>query len=67
MKLSTQTIGVLKNFGTINEGIYFKKGKVLKTISKNKNILAEATIVEDIPSIRTASQLIFYVRKDYRN
>jgi hypothetical protein len=50
MKLSTQTIGVLKNFGTINEGIYFKKGKILKTISKNKNILAEATIVEDIPS-----------------
>ncbi len=51
MKLSTQTIGVLKNFGTINEGIYFKKGKILKTISKNKNILAEATIVEDIPKI----------------
>jgi len=50
MKLSTQTIGVLKNFGTINEGIYFKKGKILKTISKNKNILAEATITEDIPS-----------------
>jgi hypothetical protein len=50
MKLSTQTIGVLKNFGTINEGIYFKKGKILKTISRNKNILAEATIAEDIPS-----------------
>jgi hypothetical protein len=50
MKLSTQTIGVLKNFGAINEGIYFKKGKILKTISRNKNILAEATIAEDIPS-----------------
>jgi hypothetical protein len=44
MKLSTQTIGVLKNFGAINPGIFFKKGKTLKTVSKHKNILAEATI-----------------------
>lgn len=50
MKLSTQTIGVLKNFGAINAGIYFKKGKTLKTVSQHKNILAEASITEDIPS-----------------
>ena len=46
MKLSNDTLSVLKNFGNINQGIYFKKGKVLKTVSSGKNILAEATINE---------------------
>jgi hypothetical protein len=49
MKLSSQTLSVLKNFGTINQGIHFKKGKTLKTVSSHKNILAEASILEDIP------------------
>jgi len=40
----------LKNFGAINQGILFKKGKVLKTMSSGKNILAEVTIKEDIPT-----------------
>jgi hypothetical protein len=50
MQLSTDTIEVLKNFGKINQGILFKKGSVLKTISSQKNILAQVTIKEDIPS-----------------
>lgn len=50
MKLSSNTISVLKNFGAINPGIYFKQGKILKTVSSGKNILAEASISEDIPS-----------------
>lgn len=50
MKLSNNTISLLKNFGSINEGIFFKKGKKLKTVSKLKNVLAEATINEDIPT-----------------
>ena len=50
MKLSNDTLSVLKNFGNINQGIYFKKGKVLKTVSSGKNILAEATINEEIPA-----------------
>jgi hypothetical protein len=49
MKLSTETISVLKNFGAINQGIMFKKGKTLKTVSSHKNILAEVSIKEDIP------------------
>jgi len=49
MKLSSETLSVLKNFGAINQGIYFKKGKTLKTVSSHKNILAEVTIQEDIP------------------
>ena len=50
MQLSSDTIKVLKNFGNINQGIYFKQGKVLKTMSSGKNILAEVTIKEDIPT-----------------
>jgi len=50
MQLSKDTINILKNFGAINQGIYFKQGKVLKTMSSGKNILAEVTISEDIPT-----------------
>jgi len=50
MKLSSETLSVLKNFGTINQGIYFKQGKTLKTVSSHKNILAQVDIKEDIPA-----------------
>lgn len=44
MKLSTNTVNVLKNFSVINEGIFVKRGSVLETISKQKNILARAEV-----------------------
>ena len=50
MKLSDKTLGVLKNYANINQGLMFKKGKVLKTVSSHKNILSEAKISEDIPA-----------------
>lgn len=50
MKLSNETISVLKNFGAINQGIMFKPGKKLKTVSSHKNILAEVDIKEEIPA-----------------
>jgi hypothetical protein len=46
MKLSTNTLSVLKNFSIINEGIYVKKGNIVETISKQKNILARAELPE---------------------
>jgi len=49
MKLSNDTIGILKNFASINQGIYFKQGKTIKTISQQKTILAEAVISEEVP------------------
>ena len=49
MRLSDKTLMLLKNFSTINQSILFKKGNSLRTISVMKNILAEATIEEDIP------------------
>jgi len=50
MNLSKETLTILKNFGTINQGILFKKGTVLKTVTSHKNILAEAAIAEDMPN-----------------
>ena len=49
MKLSEKTLNLLKNFSSINQSIYFKRGNSLRTISVMKNILAEATIDEEFP------------------
>ena len=44
MKLSDNTLTILKNFAGINNSILVKKGNKLRTISVAKNILAEAEI-----------------------
>ena len=49
MKLSDNTLAVLKNFAGINNSILVKKGTQLRTMSVAKNILAEAEIPEDFP------------------
>jgi hypothetical protein len=48
MKLSADTVNVLKNFASINSGIEFKKGKTLTTISSNKAVLGKATLQDQI-------------------
>lgn len=49
MKISTQTLNVLKNFSSINASILVKPGSVLKTLSPQNNIMAEAAVAEDFP------------------
>ena len=49
MKLSDQTVSVLKNFANINSGIFFEKGKKIRTVAPTKAILAKANIIEEIP------------------
>jgi len=49
MKLSESTLSLLKNFSTINQSILFRQGNRLRTMSVMKNILAEATIGEELP------------------
>lgn len=49
MKLSDNTISILKNFASINQSILVKKGSKLRTISVMQNILAEADVGEDFP------------------
>jgi hypothetical protein len=49
MKLSDNTLTILKNFAGINNSILVKQGTKLRTISVAKNILAEAEIDEEFP------------------
>ena len=49
MKISEQTIEILKNFATVNPSIAFKAGNKIRTVSEQKNILAQATVAEDFP------------------
>ena len=49
MKLSDNTLAILKNFAGINNSILVKQGNKLRTISVAKNILAEAEILEEFP------------------
>ena len=49
MKLSDNTLTLLKNFAGINQSILVKQGNKLRTISIAKNILAEAEITEEFP------------------
>ena len=49
MKLSNDTISILKNFASINSNLVFREGNCIKTISEAKNIMASANIEELIP------------------
>lgn len=49
MNLSKQTIEVLKNFATINQGVVFKEGNVLRTMSVMRNIFARAVVADTFP------------------
>lgn len=48
MKLSENTLSILKNFSTINSGIVLKQGKKQRTMSPDKTILAEVNLEDDI-------------------
>ena len=49
MKISYDTLTVLKNFSTINSNLIVMPGNTLKTISPTKNIMVEAEVTEDFP------------------
>jgi hypothetical protein len=49
MKLSKETLSVLKNFASINDGLMFRSGNVLRTCDANKQVMAETTITENVP------------------
>ena len=50
MRLSEQTVSLLKNFASMNQNLQFKAGNKLSTISAQKNILVNAEIPESFPS-----------------
>lgn len=50
MKLSENTINILKNYAVINPSLLVKPGNVLLTVSPVKSIFAKATVEENFPS-----------------
>lgn len=50
MKLSENTLAILKNFAQINSGMVLKTGKIQKTISPEMTILVEAEIDDTMPN-----------------
>lgn len=49
MKLSRETLTILKNFSTINAGIYIRSGTKLSTIAPSKTVLAQAELRDEFP------------------
>jgi hypothetical protein len=47
IKISPDTLNILKNFASINSNLHVKQGKTLITVSPSMTILAEATISEE--------------------
>jgi len=50
MKISNDTLNVLKNFSSINPSVLFKTGQTVRTISPQKTVMAAASIAESVPS-----------------
>jgi ribosomal protein L28 len=49
MKLSKETVGLIKNFAGINSNLLLKSGNKLATISAQKNVMADAVVTESFP------------------
>jgi len=49
MKLSEQTVSILKNYSAINQNLMIKEGSKISTMSAMKNIVAKATVEESFP------------------
>ncbi len=49
LSISEETLSILNNLSTINQGIVIKKGSEFSTISEGKNILARASVDEKFP------------------
>lgn len=58
MKISHDTIAILKNFATINESIIFHKGSVLNTVSNAKNLMGFANVSEKFPKTAAIYNLV---------
>lgn len=49
MKISNETLSLLKNYAGINTNILFRQGNVIGTVSPGKNIFSRATVTETFP------------------
>lgn len=50
MKLSKETVALIKNFAGINSNLLIKEGQAISTISTHKNVMADTTVSEHFPT-----------------
>ena len=65
MRLSRNTIAVLRNFAKINDGVAFQKGNKLRTVERSKRLLAEAILDDEFPqdgAIYSLKELLSKIR-----
>ena len=49
MKLSKETVTIIKNFAGINSNLLLKQGNKVSTISSQKNVMADTNVTESFP------------------
>lgn len=49
MKLSNETVTLLKNYSSINPSVLFKPGHAVSTISPQRSVFAKAVVKEEFP------------------
>ena len=50
MKLSKETLGLIKNYASINNNLLFKPGNTLSTIAVSNTIMSSCTVAETFPN-----------------
>ena len=50
MKLSKETLSLIKNYASINNNLLFKPGNTLSTIAVSNTIMSSSTVAETFPS-----------------
>lgn len=50
MKLSKETLAILRNYSAVNPSIFIPKGSMVSTMSNDKNIISYADVDEDFPT-----------------
>lgn len=66
MKLSNETLSILKNFSSISEGLYVPGGSKIRIKESLGKILAEATVTENFPSfcVKDAARFVSILTAD---
>ena len=70
MKLSKETLAIIKNYATINNNLLFKPGNKLSTIAVGSTVLSTTTVPENFDKEFDAANVKFgeieNLRKLYR-
>ena len=64
MKLSKETVGLIKNFAGINSNLLLKAGNKLATVAHKKAMMDTNSFTEEITKITDSQGAVVYTIKD---